>query len=276
MSTALSKAIAEVGFRIPKPILEAVFITRNIRWRQTPESLETHILNEVVRPRVLVDCNLSGGAQVLVPLIGLMPERTQDFSSTYAYSSVYRIPKDRTNGRSIMSVLLVTFGDTTKSSLFNGGMQYGANTNTMLAAGGAVMDAMGNIPITSTARVQLIGENVVLVRDVCVLPPNIHLRCIIANDENMSHLQLKSYRDFSNLVVMAVKAYIFNQYIIQMDIGELHGGQNLGRFKEIIDGYSEAEELYQTFLREKWDKIALMNDAESYTRFLKTVIGGNH
>lgn len=54
MSSALQKAIAEVGFRIPRPILETVFLKRDLRWRQTPASLETHILNEVIRPRVLV------------------------------------------------------------------------------------------------------------------------------------------------------------------------------------------------------------------------------
>ena len=273
MSTALAKAISEVGFRIPKPILEAVFTHRDKRWRQTPETVESHILNEVVRPRVLVDCNLAGGAQTLISLSGINPERVEDFSSSYIYTSVYRIPKSRTNGRTITSVLHVTFSDITKSLSY--GVAASNQNSAMLNAGNSVMDAMGNIPITSTSRVQLIGENVVMVRDVVTLPPNIYLRCILANDENMSHLQLKSYRHFSDLVVLAVKAYIYNEYIIQMDMGELYGGQQIGRFKEIIDGYAEADELYRTFLVEKWDKVALMQDEESYTRLLRTLIGGS-
>lgn len=262
----LSKCIDEVKFRIPRAILEAVFIKRAQHWRLTPASLDEHILNEVVRPRVLVDCNLVGGTEVFIPLDGVPLERGND------YTTVYRIPKDKTQGRSIMSVLNITFSDPTKVSSY--GVAAGAHNSIMMQAGQAVMDAMGSMPVTSTAYVQLIGENVVMVRDTVVLPANIYLRCLLENDENMSHLQLKSYRDFSKLVEYAVKAYIYNEYVIPMDMGELYGGQALGRFKEIIDSYADAEELYQDFLRDKWQKISLMNDREQHTRFLRTLLGG--
>ena len=136
------------------------------------------------------------------------------------------------------------------------------------------MDAMGSMPVTSTAYVQLIGENVVMVRDTVLLPANIYLRCLLENDSNMSHIQLKSYRDFSKLVELAVKAYIYNEYVITMDMGELYAGQQLGRFKEIIDNYADAEELYQTFLTERWEKVSLMNDRETWTRHLRLRMGG--
>ena len=262
----LSKCIDEVKFRIPRAILEAVFIKRAQHWRLTPASLDEHILNEVVRPRVLVDCNLVGGTEVFIPLDGVPLERGND------YTTVYRIPKDKTQGRSIMSVLNITFSDPTKVSSY--GVAAGAHNSIMMQAGQAVMDAMGSMPVTSTAYVQLIGENVVMVRDTVVLPANIYLRCLLENDENMSHLQLKSYRDFSKLVEYAVKAYIYNEYVIPMDMGELYGGQALGRFKEIIDSYADAEELYQNFITEKWQKISLMNDREQHTRFLRLMMGG--
>lgn len=262
----LGKCVDEVKFRIPRAILEAVFIKRSERWRQAPASLDEHILNEVVRPRVLVDCNLVGGTEVFIPMEGLPIERQND------YTSVYRIPKDRTQGRSIMSVLNITFSDPTKVSSY--GVAAGANQSIMLQAGQAVMDAMGSMPVTSTAYVQLIGENVVMVRDTVLLPANIYLRCLLENDSNMSHIQLKSYRDFSKLVELAVKAYIYNEYVITMDMGELYAGQQLGRFKEIIDNYADAEELYQTFLTERWEKVSLMNDREQHTRFLRLMMGG--
>lgn len=262
----LSRCIDEIKFRIPRAILEAVFIKRSERWRLTPVSLDEHILNEVIRPRVLVDCNLVGGTEVFIPLDGIEVERSND------YTSVYRIPKDRTQGRSIMSVLNITFSDPTKVSSY--GVAAGVNQSIMLQAGQAVMDAMGSMPVTSTAYVQLIGENVVMVRDTVVLPANIYLRCLLANDDNMSHLQLKSYRDFSKLAELAVKAYIYNEYVIPMDMGELLGGQQLGRFKEIIDSYADSEELYQVFLQERFQKVLLMNDRESFTRFLRLGLGG--
>ena len=267
MSAVFQKALSEIKFRLPRAILDAVFIRRNHAWRNVPISLDEAILNSVIRPRVMVDCNLVGGTEVFIPLNGVPVDRTND------YTTVYRIPKSRTQNRSITSVLNITFTDPNRSSAYGVGATSGSST--MLQTGQAVMDAMGSIPITSSAHVQLIAENVVMVRDTILLPDNIYLRCILENDENFSHLQLKSYRAFADLVTFAVKAYIYNEYIIAMDMGELFAGQQLGRFKEIIDGYADAEELYQTYIREKWTKISFMNDTESYQRHLKKIIGGN-
>lgn len=267
---AIAKSLDEIRYRIPIQILESVFLPRT-RWSRTNDALvniDQQLLALVIRPRVLVDCNLVGGTEAYINLEGIPFERTNDFTS------IYNIPKARTQGRSITSVLNVTFTDPSKVSSY--GIGANVQNTTMLQLGSAVMDAMSNIPVTSTAKVQLIGENVIMVQDTVVLPANIYLRCILANDENMNHLQLKSYRDFSTLVVYAVKAYIYNFKIVDIDMAELHGGQALGKFKEIIDSYADAEDNYQTFLRDKWEKIAFMNSQESYTRLLKSILSGNH
>ena len=44
--------------------------------------------------------------------------------------------------------------------------------------------------------------------------------------------------------------------------------------KEIIDGYSDAEELYKTHLKEKWMKVSKMNDTQSWQRQLKLMSSG--
>ena len=49
---------------------------------------------------------------------------------------------------------------------------------------------------------------------------------------------------------------------------------NLGKFKDIIEEYSDANELYETYLTEKWQKISFCNDRESYGRFVKLIVGG--
>lgn len=262
----ISKCLDEIRFRIPKQILDVVFLQRDYRWRSTPTSLDDHILNEVLRPRVFVDCNLVGGTETYIPLHDVPVERENE------YVCIYRIPKSKTQGRSILSVLNITYTDPSRVQSY--GVASAVGNSTMLQAGQAAMNAMGAIPMTSTARVQLIGENVVMVRDTVMLPPNVHLRCVLANDETISHLQLRSYRAFSTLCVLAVKAFIYNTYAIQMDMGQLAGGQQLGKFKEIIDGYADAEELYQTYITEKWEKISMMNDQTQYERHIKRMIGG--
>lgn len=263
--SAVSKAITDVKFRIPMEILHIVFIKRLQQYRQNPTSIDNQILTEVVRPRVMVDCNLIGGTEVFISLEGLPFERTND------YTSIYRIPKDRSNGRSINSVLNITFTDPTRLSSYAATTQCQATPMLLMAQ--SVLDALGPAPITSSAYVQLIGENVVMVRDSVLIPANSYMRCILSNDESMSHLQLRSYPVFSKAVEFAVKAYIYNAYIIQMDIGELQGGHNLGRIKEVIDGYADAEQNYQDYLREVMQKVEFMNDGESFKRLLRIMTG---
>lgn len=259
-------SLAELKRVIPMDILRTVFIRRDVGYRDDMNGLDEIILATIVRPRVLVDCNLVGGTEVYIPLDGLPVYRQND------YTSIYRIPKHKTQGRSIMSALNITFSDPTKVSSY--GVAAGDQNTYMLQGAQSVMDAMGSMPVTSTAYTQLIGENVVMVRDTVVLPANIYLRCVLANDSNMAHVQLRAYKKFSKLVTLAVKSYIFNQYIIPMDMGQLFGGMNIGRFKEIIDTWADSEELYGTYLEEKWQKIELMQDRESWQRLIRTAMGG--
>lgn len=262
-----SKCLDDLKFKIPRPILEAVFIRRNFNWRDTHNNIDALIMSAVIRPRIFVDCNLVGGTEATIDLSNVPRERISD------YQTVYHIPKIKTQNRSIMSVLNVTYGDPSRISNYGLGATIG--NSTMLRAAQGVMNAMGSIPVTSSANAQIIAENTVLVRDTVLLPANMYLRCILANDENFSHIQPKSYRYFSKLVEYAVKAYIYNEYVVYMDSGELEGGQNLGIFKEIISGYADANELYEDYLNNVIQKVSFMNDRESYTRLLKLIIGGN-
>jgi len=260
-----SKAISDVKFRIPREILNVVFIQRHQQWREQPLSLDQQIMKEVIVPRVMVDCDLYGGTEAFVALWNLAYERTND------YTTVYRIPKERTNGRTISSVLNITFTDPTRLSSYAATTQCQATP--MLLMGQSVLDALGPAPITSSAYVQLIAENTVMVRDSMIIPANSYLRCILDSDESMSHIQRRSYPAFSKLITYAVQAYIYNTYIIQMDIGELQGGHALGRFKEVVDSYADAEENYQTQLEEVIAKVMIMNDNTSFPRILRTMIG---
>lgn len=264
---ANQKALSEVKWEIPEEILNKVFIERMQQWRYTPASIDDQILNLVIRPRVQVDCNLIGGAEVFISLDNIRADMTSD------YTTVYRIPKSLTDGRSIVSVKNITFSDPTYMSSAATIANMGASQ--MLYAGQAVMNAHATIPTVSSAVVQLIGENTVMVRDNAMLPMNSYLRVVLDNDENMSHLQLRSYLQYAELVKYAVKAYIYVNRVVKMDKGEIFAGADLGVIKEIINSYADSNELYKTYLKEHWAKIAKMNDRETFTRMLRRNIGGN-
>lgn len=264
----VSKALEEITWRIPREILEIVFIRREQNWRDLPLDLKEMINNKVVRPRVLVDCNLHGGTEVRIPLEGIKAETIDQ-----GYTNVYRIPKKLTNNRRIMSVYDVTY-----ASLYQNLGSYGSNAiaraSPAMQLGSAVMEAQLRIPYTSTAKVQLIGENVVMVQDSILLPVDLYLRCQLENEENLNNIQVRSWPVLSELMTLAVKAYIYNTYIVKLDLGEIQGGVAIGRIKEIIEGYADAEVMYQECLAEKWQKVAFMNDGESMTRFIALLVGG--
>lgn len=262
-------AIRQVRFRIPKDILETVFIDPVSSWNREPTSLDSLIEAAVIRPRLMVDCDIIGGSEILVNLSGLTPIRISD------HSYVFQIPKRLTQGRSITTALNITYSDpNTIGNIQSGSSFGGCQSSFMLGTAQQLVDAAGMIPITGTSNLQIIGENTILVRETTMVPPLAYLRCIIANDYNLSNLQIKSHRPFAEAAVLCVKAYIYNQYIITMDMGEIRGGANIGRFKEIVESYADAEELYQTYLKEKLEKIFFMNDHTRYNRFLRLAVGG--
>lgn len=275
MLNPLSKAIDDVKRRIPRPILNVVFVQPETilgqpvpGWQKPPTSIDEAILNEVIRPRVLVDCNIVGGTEVMVPLAGLAARR----DPVYDYITYFDIPKSYTQGRTIISALNITYSDATKLAAYGGNGT--VNNSAMLYAGQATIDAYGTIPMSSTAYVQIIGENKIMVKDSTILPPNVSLRCIVADDPEMAHLQTRSILPFCKLVELAVKSHVYNEYVVQLDVGEIYAGQSLGRFKDILDTYADAEELYQDYLKHKWMKIAHMNDRESWQRTIKFPMGG--
>lgn len=263
----VSKALADIKREIPKEILNRAFLRpENGLFATATQSIDEAIRARVIYGRVMEDTNLVGGAEIRVELTG-MP-----FEQTDSLRRVYRIPKIKTGGRTIMSALNVSFGSSSYMATVGGMASQGCGSSGLTDLLQAVMSSHSNIPDTGEASCQLVGENVIMVEMGNYNPYQLYLRCVVSHDPNLSHLQLRSYMDFSELCVFACKAHIYNTLIIQMGDGQLQGGQNLGVFKEIVDGYSDANELYKTFIKEKWTKIMFMNDNEKMNRFIRGML----
>lgn len=265
MTNPIQKALMDVQFKIPPQILQAAFVTREFGHRPLPVNIETLIRDRVIYPRVMVDCNLVGGTQLVIPLNTVKPEYI-DLNTI-----VYRIPKSLTQGRTITRVHSLGVG---LGSTYNGVL----NRNThgfsaVLDAADAVVASHAPIPLVSTANLRLIGENTVLVTEQLSLPTNVQLLCYVEYDEVFSQLRPTAYNKFSRLVELAVKAYIYNELSIPMGQSQLVGGMELGRFREIIDSYADANELYETYLEETWRRVALLNDPGSRERHLRMLSG---
>lgn len=264
---AIQKAIQEVKYAIPEEILKEIFLKKEFGRTPLPVSLDTMIREKVVDPRVMVDCNLLGGTQVELPLHDVVPEQVD------LYKIIYRIPMSVTQNRNISKVISLTIG---RSTMLNTSYMGVEGYSQVLEAAQGLMSSQGGIPIVSTANVRLIAENTVLVSDYLSLPRNSFLRCYLENDDEFSQLNAMTYPHFCHLVELAVKAYIYVNGRIKVGMGELVGGMELGVFREFVDSYSDANQMYKDYIKEVWTKVMVMNDPRSKERHLRMIVGGNN
>ena len=279
------KAIAEVRASIPELILQRAFIDASRYGRNTwRSSVDQQIIATVIRPRVMVDCELIGGIEAFVPLYGLAQVSTAETQG----GIVITIPKERTQQKSITSILSLRYSNPTAMSGMAGAGAYGHSPNyrtglntgpddrtPLMGAASAVMASVDNIVLPGTSRVELIAENTIFVADTVRLPTECVLHCKLSNHEDMQNLQARYYIAFAKLVEFAVKAYIYNKLILEIGVGELYFGQQLGKFKEIVESYADANDNYVDYRRNTWARISIMNDRPAYRRSIAARMGGN-
>lgn len=267
--SAIKYALNQLRFRIPAELLRVAFANELPHWRQAPVSLDELITTKVIRGRVFDDIDTVGGEHVLIPLLGLATNRVD------VNTIIYEIPPERINYRTIMSVLSVhyyMYSLGQMSGPMGNGFYTGQYSNDLLSVGNRIMEAAGTIPPTSSATCEMIAHNTILVRDLNRVVSTYMIRCVLGNDENLANLNPRSYGKFADLIELAVKSYIYNHMVVKIDNAFLTGGQELGSIKQLVEGYADAEEMYQTYLREKWTKVAFMNDKGRHRRFISVQI----
>ena len=99
----ISVAVLQIKYAIPPELLRITFQEDLKVWRGAPISIDSSILNRVIRPRVLLDTNLVGGVYDLISLEGLQATIIDDLSV------IYTIPVTRTQNRLILSVLSIGY-----------------------------------------------------------------------------------------------------------------------------------------------------------------------
>lgn len=271
MYNPILKAIADAKWKIPLDILQQAFAPTNQYGRPTAMNLDSVIRAKVIDARVRVDCDLVGGTQLDIPLRGLTPQEVPlPSGSPYTWALIYHIPMALTQNRVITSVLWVA----NTIAPISGTYTYASYNGSALAnAAMGVMQSQAPIPTTSTARVDLINTNTVMISDTNQWPYDATMRCKVETDADMSTLPPGAYPYFSKLCLLAIKAYIYNELIIRINSAELQNGQELGRFKEIVDGFADANEQYEEYLMTTWREVAMMSDPVTARDWARIPIG---
>ena len=257
---ALSKALSEIKFNIPPEVLQIGFVENFGRVNHIT-SLDERILNSVIRARVIVDANIAGGVTIKVPVdnCNIVQGRPGEF--------IIEVPKKLTQGKSIVSVLsLVSFGSYLNTVPVNG-------VSPLASAANHMMNNLTNENVVQTSRLELIGDNTVLVEDPSVMIFNAMLRCSLEYSADLGELNPRFYPAFSKLCILGVKSYIYNNCKVKLDQGYVYGGHELGSIGEIIDSYSDSEEMYQEHLNLVFRKLSYMSSSDNMSRLIKASIG---
>ena len=261
---AITNAIKDVKFNIPPEVLNAAFIEYGIdNINNQIVSLDDRILNTVLRPIVLVDCNLVGGTDIEIDLCYTKAARQPD------YGYIIEIDKKVTGGRSILAayeiICNVIAGPSYPSS---GGSAFNS-------VGINMYNNMTTHNIIHSSKLEVIGENKILLHDPGIFIISGAIRVRIENSPNMANLPPTSYPTFSKLCVLAVKSWIYNHTIIKLNQGYIYKGHELTRMTSIIEGYESVIEEYNELLINKMRKVLFMSDSETRTRFITHLIPNN-
>lgn len=274
MSSAINYALQEIRYRVREPLLREAFMSQLRTYSIVPTDIDTLIRKNVIDTRVMSACNLIGGEEILLDLSGL-PRQMPD-----ERSSLFQIPFELTQGRQIVAVNSVSYGYgqsiaySSYNPWFDSMQQSGCGNAGVLTAANPMYAAMSNMPIVETARVSLVNTNVIMIEDQIRIPDRVFLRCRIAHDSEMANIQSASWGAFAELCVLATQAYIYNKLIIAVNQGQIMGGYELGEFKNQLDNFADSDELFRTFLAEKWYKTSKMNSTETHRRHVRNLMGG--
>lgn len=264
MENPITYAINRIKFAIPRAILEKTFIPAGrYRYRES-RSIDSFIREHVIEARVCTDVDLLGSTFIQIPV------KTGWISNQGNGEYLIRVPLSATQGRVITRVTSVEIGNGNTIGLAN---NLAGNTNAMLNSAKKVLDSVLPTPITGTPHIELLDNNVIYVTDLILSGFNLYVNAYLASDENFNNLPKPAWMHFAKLCELACKAYIWTELSIQIDQAELDGGQELGAFKDVVDDYRDAHEMYEEYFNERWRKVAIMADPKSKERHLRSLVG---
>jgi len=269
---ALIYSINEINHQIPKELLQAGFTIDDSPETVNLNSIDDKILRKLLRKRVLIDMNITGGIETIIPLNNVQP-------SFYEYFyTIYQIPPEMTMNKEIVSALNImlmpgsgVFGQGGLAGNSFGNIGY-MNENPVMNVANRIGSAASPSGVLSNAHLEIVGYNTILIYANFRVLTNFGLRVLLENDSNLNNIQPRSYKAVSMACVLATKAYLYNKLIIPVNNGYLASGQDLGMFKSILESYSEAENDYRTFLEEKLGAILFMNDTTRHNRLIASMI----
>lgn len=273
--SVIDKLIFEIKQEIPRPVLEVAFLKRMGRNHKYAGGLDWEIRNKVIDARIHADLGIMGSETINVPLA----RSEVQFLENQDYRTVVRIPKTLTKGRPIAEVIAFNYYYNMVAADLNNGWQassYNAQNcgnSPVMGAAQQILRSAAPAPVVSTANVELVGENVIVINDYMGKVQRGSMTVRLGQDPELSSWDGVAVFQLSIFTIEAVKAWIYANTFIDLDSGYLYGGAELGRIQNVIESYADANKNYQE-MRVDMQMVNFTQDKARYQTFTRGLIGG--
>ncbi len=235
---AISYVINTITKRIPRKVLEIAFDDTNNSFFSTQqgESLESRIESKYLREIFIPDLNLAYGTRSRIPVA------KAEVTHRDANSIALHFSDEALEGLSIVSVYNVLQN-------YAGGPQ--RTTGTMESVNRLAGAGSRTLPNIANPQTRIVGNNTVLITDKGMVDVDWYIDVMLSNDPNLNNIDARIYPVLAKTALEGCKGYIHNEIIVNLNGSALMGGQELGVVSEIVEGYSDAYELYDELKEEE-------------------------
>lgn len=254
---------------IPKEILELTFPAKVTG---TPLSLEERMLTSFVRPVVLTDMNILGGVMMYISVSDCSIVALNDFGFNQNGSFIIEVPKKLLSGGNEDRYIINPYNLIMGTKYGGSYITYPSCMPSTIADTTKIGLGINPTDVLQTSRLEMVGENKILVEGY---PPGIMnavLCCNVSNNANLENVQPNYYHAVYELIETGIKMYIYNTLRIALDSGYLYAGHEVPAIKDIVDSYSDMHDRYRELLQ-RWAKVAVLTDSRKHAMLLSTQIG---
>ena len=257
-------AVEYIVETIPRIILEDAFLDTKHRAMRGIDNMEGVIHEKIIRKVLSRDLSLKGGVTFDVELEGLGYELIDQFTRAYT------IPPERREGRDIVRVTYAS------RSIYSGSTNIvpnyvGTGTRTQGLMHNVEKMLRANQPLDEsfTADIDILAPNVIAIRDYDVLMVCPILKCKLAFSPNLEEITPPWQSVLNDLALLAAKKHIFLQLELELDLGKLEHGRELGKYGDYVSNLADASTLYSEEL-DKWSKFLILMDKRSAQAVYRT------
>ena len=255
----ITYTLNEIEYRIPKFLLKLVF------GKLGYPDYRTGIIEQVISGRVITNLNIHGYNKEAIPISLATITHKDSESVVYHFKSRVLNNKEIISSYGAWKISNILQKDSTSGN--NDGIKGAINT---------LKDTNQKISPIHNITTRVVAKNTIAVYGKSNLSTDMHFKVSLGDNSDLNSFQPKSLKVFTDLVELAVKSFIVNNYDIESSLTPNYGGVEVTGVRNKVDEYSDAEVDYQELLKTKWGKISLMNDGRISREIIRKQITGLH